>query len=172
MDCRHCGLAAAEPDGALMTKVRDLERKSMHQEIMMEMQKLIDSGVQMDWDSDDDDEPDDLPDLTGARLDYRATVFIPEPSPPQSRQASTNTQEPNLALEHVVDDALRGHNPTPTTAPPTAPCPMEIQSQRMSINLWPSNGVGTQRLKASENAKHDDLALHNDFQIFTESDAE
>ena len=72
MDCRHCGLVAAKPDGALFEKVRDLERDAMRQQIMDEMQKLIANGAQVDWDSDDDDEPEDLPDLADARLDYHA----------------------------------------------------------------------------------------------------
>ena len=41
---------------------------------MMEMQKLVESGAQMDWGSDDDDEPEDLP-MEQAQTDLAAAVL-------------------------------------------------------------------------------------------------
>ena len=49
LDCKHCShITAAKPDGALMENARDLERQAMHEQIKIEMQRLITmEGAQM-----------------------------------------------------------------------------------------------------------------------------
>ena len=143
LDCIHCKYqpVAADNDD-LMIKLRDLERQSIHDQIKIEMQRLLTTGgVPMDFGNESDDDFDDLPNLSIAVSDCQTVdIAFPKPSPPQCRQATASTNPPIIAK---TPSSHRGLNPIPlTTAPPEASGPIAIHPGHMSINMWPDSGVG------------------------------
>ena len=135
VDCRHCvNVPIAEADCSLTDRVRDLERQSMYSAIMAELQRLTAEGANMDWTehfNDDDDDEEEVPELTDTTHGYQTcTVMIPTPT--QRLQTNSTISHRTMPKD---DDALRGSNPIPTTAPTTPPSPMTIHPEPMSINM-------------------------------------
>ena len=124
LDCAPCGNQRPPMDDSLNQRILAIERESMHSHIMAELQKLmlmgnvIDDESSSDFDDDQDSNTHSRPPCATPPVECARHPVGPTPSRTQS-----------VGFQSIVDDTLRGPNPSPRTTPPPSPLrPIEINT--------------------------------------------